>query len=156
TVVAHLYEGLAGFEAFLATVVSSIVFLCFYSPLEKRVQTTIDARFFRQYADREEKLYELSREVVTHTTADAMGEALMRVIMEALHPKTGTLFLKSRDSAGFVRVSGGDSDLLPKQMQDDSALVAYFKDHPLPFVQESNSSLGASYSTRTNDARDDA
>jgi len=39
-----------------------------FSSIEKAIQAFVDAKFFRQYVDREEKLYELSREVITHTT----------------------------------------------------------------------------------------
>ena len=88
-VFARLFEGLTGYQTvFSSTIAAALIAFCF-QPLKKRVQMLVDRKFFRSYVDREEKLYELSREVITHTTPEAMAQALMRVLQESLHPKVG-------------------------------------------------------------------
>ena len=152
----RLFEGLSGYQTvFTSAVAAGLITFCF-QPLKKRVQMFVDRKFFRQYVDREEKLYELSREVITHTTPEAMGGALMHVLEETLHPKGGALFLRAREGSGFVRVSSMGSAALPDQMEEDNELAKYFKDHPQPFVQDLSDELGKSRSTRLKDEREDA
>jgi hypothetical protein len=156
TLFTHLFEGLAGARTiFSSAVAAALITICF-QPLRKRVQAFVDSKFFRQYVDREEKLYELSREVITHTTPEAMGGALMRVIEEALHPKAGALYLRSPDGIGFTKVSSVGFAALPQRMTEDNELARYFRDHPQPFVQDLTSDLGQSQSTRIKEEREEA
>src|SRR5213083_2092035 len=105
TLFAKVFEGLTGYQTFFSSAVAAgLITICF-QPLRKRVQAFVDKKFFRQYVDREEKLYELSREVITHTTPEAMAQALIRVLGDTLHPKVGALFLKSRDGSGYAPVA---------------------------------------------------
>jgi hypothetical protein len=154
--VTHFFEGLTGYETVFSSAVAAAIISFGFQPLRKRVQAFVDKKFFRQYVDREEKLYELSREVVTHTTTDEMGKALMRVITEALHPKAGALYLRAPDRNGFVRVSGTAESKLPDQMNEENALTAYFRGHPQPFVQDMSAESGRSYSTRLKEDREEA
>jgi hypothetical protein len=156
TLLAHLFEGLTVHQTLFSSAVAAGLMTVSFQPLLKRVGAFFDHKFFQLHIDREEKLYELSREVITHTTPEAMGEALMRVIEDALHPKSGTLFLRSPDRNGFVRASGVGSSTLPARMQEDNALALYFRDHPQPFVQDIPSELGRSHSTRLKEERKDA
>ena len=144
----HLFAGLAGYQTYLSSAVAAALISICFQPLRKRVQAFVDQKFFRQYVDREEKLYELSREVITHTTPESMGQALLHVIDEALHPKLGALYLRSRDGSGFVRVSATGLGELPPRMEDDNQLASYFKDHPQPFVQDASDSTAESHNTR--------
>jgi len=155
-IVAHLFEGLAGDQTVFSSAVAAVLVSFCFQPLKSRVQHFVDSKFFRQYVDREEKLYELSREVITHTTPEAMGGALMHVIEDALHPKCGALFLRSREGNGFVRVSGIGETELPLRMDDENELAKYCKDHPQPFVQDGSEDVGKSRSTRLKDDREDA
>ncbi len=155
TVIAHVFEGLTGYQtAFSSAAAAALVTFCFH-PLRKRVQVFIDGKFFRQYVDREEKLYELSREVITHTTPEAMAQALMKVLRETLHPKVGVLYLKSNQGSGFMPTAAwGDNSQEP--LSDDSPLARYFVDHPQPFVQDMPSNMGQSQSTRRKTGREEA
>lgn len=150
TLFTHLFEGLTGYQTiFSSAVAAGLITICF-QPLRKRVQAFVDGKFFRQHVDREEKLYELSREVVTHTTAEAMGEALTRVLGEALHPKSAALFLRARDGNGFVRLSQErEASSFPNLIAESNPLVQYFVDHPQPFVQDLPSEVGEPQNTRT-------
>jgi hypothetical protein len=152
--VARLFEGLPGYRLVFSTAAAAIIFSFGFQPLRQRIQAFMDARFFRQYADREEKLYELSREVITHMTPESMAEALMRVLADALHPQGKALYLRARDGDGFVRVSA-DSAALPERMGEKNELARYFMDHPQPFVQDLASDFGSPRSTRFNEKRED-
>src|SRR5262249_42596697 len=74
------FEGLTGYETLYSPAIAAGLITVFFQPLRKRLQAFVDAKFFRQYVDREEKLYELSREVITHTTPETMGQSLIRVL----------------------------------------------------------------------------
>lgn len=151
----HLFEGLAGAQTVFSSAVAAGLITIAFQPLRKRVQAFVDSKFFRQYVDRDEKLYELSREVITHTTPEAMGGVLMRVLGETLHPKSGGLYLRSREGSGFVKVSGiGQMDL--NNMTEDNPLASYFRDHTQPFVQDLPADTGESKSTRRDEGRGEA
>jgi len=145
---AKIFEGFAGYQTVLSSALAAGLITFGFQPLRKRVQAFVDAKFFRQYVDREEKLYELSREVITHTTPEAMAGALMRVLGDTLHPKSMGLFLRARDGSGFVLASGLGQQTLPVRVTEDNELADYFRDHPQPFVQDLPSDLGQSRSTR--------
>jgi len=153
---AKVFQGWTGYQTVFSPAIAACLITIFFQPVRKRVQAFIDAKFFRQYVDREEKLYELSREVVTHTTPEAMAQALIRVLNEALHPKAVGLYLRARDGSGFERVSDAGSSMLPARMEEDNDLASYFKDHPQPFVQDMSSDVGQSYSTRLREDRESA
>ena len=155
-IIARLFDGLPKYQMAFSTGAAAAIFSFGFQPLRQRIQAFLDARFFPQYAYREEKLYELSREVVTHMTPEAMAGSLMRVIEDALHPKGKALYLRVRDGVGFVRVSRDDVPALPYRMGEDNELVQYFLDHPQPFVVDLDSDFGASRSTRFNAEREDA
>jgi hypothetical protein len=145
---AHVLEGFAGFQTAFSSVLVACLITFFFQPLRKRIQAFVDGKFFRQYVDREEKLYELSREVITHTTTDAMAQALMRVLVDTLHPKCGVLYVRSKGEGGFSAVSPWGNSDFPKHMAEDNPLTNYFRDHPQPFVQDSPDHLGSSRETR--------
>lgn len=147
TVCIKIFEGLAGYQTVFSSALAAGLFTLCFQPLRKRVQGFVDMKFFRQYVDRDEKLYELSREVITHTTPEAMGQALMRVLGESFHPKSAALYLRSRDGSGFTPVAfQGES--APESMAEDNPLSKYFVDHSQPFVQDLPSETGAPQSTR--------
>ena len=156
SVFSRVFAGLAGFQTVVSSAVAAGLIAFCFQPLRRRVQGFVDAKFFRQYVDRDEKLYELSREVITHTTPEAMGQALIHVLNETLHPKGGALFLRLPDGSGFARVSEIGISALPKRMDEDNELTRYFKDHPQPFVQDMSEEIGRSESTRSKEEREDA
>jgi hypothetical protein len=156
TLSAHLFEGLAGRETLFSSALAAGLITFFSQPLRKRVQHFVDSKFFRQYVDREEKLYELSREVITHTTPEAMGNALIHVLEQTLHPKTGALYLKSSGGVGFNRISIVNPETLPVVIADENDLTLYFKTHPQPFIREMEDENGESRSTRIEEKREGA
>jgi len=149
TLFTHVFEGLTGYQTlFSSAIAAGLITVCF-QPLRKRVQTFVDSKFFRQYVDREEKLYELSREVITHTTPEAMAQSLVRVLDDTFHPKSAGLYLRARDGMGFVLASRDANGNLPQLMAENNPLTNYFSDHPQPFVQQDlPSEMGESLDTR--------
>lgn len=152
---AKVFEGISGSQTVFPSVLAAALITVFFQPLRRRIQAFVDRKFFRSYVDREEKLYELSREVITHTTPEAMAQALMRVLQESLHPKVGVLYLKSREGGGFVPTGAWGSQA-GDPMPDDNPLARYFTAHPQPFVQDVTDELGESRSTRLKNEREDA
>jgi len=153
---AHLFEGLTGYQTiFSSAVAAGLITVCF-QPLRKKVQSFVDGKFFRQYVDREEKLYELSREVITHTTPEAMAQSLIRVLGDTLHPKSVALYLRSRDGSGFVLVSKREKGNFPDVMTESNPLTNYFMDHPQPFIQDLPSEIGETVDTRRPARQEDA
>ena len=136
TLFARLFEGLTGYQTIFSSAIAACLVTIGFQPLRKKVQGLVDAKFFRQYVDREEKLYELSREVITHTTSEAMAQSLIRVLSDTLHPKSAVLYLKSRDGDGFELVSQQGAKGIPRFLEGGNPLASYFQDHPQPFVQQ--------------------
>jgi len=150
-VCARISTGFAGNQTAYSSAIAAVLITLIFQPLRKRVQRFIDSKFFRQYVDREEKLYELSREVITHTTPEAMGVALQQVLMETFHPKMGALFVRSKDGAGFTPVAQWELNM--NHLNDDNPLARYFLDHPQPFLQDLTDIPGASRDTRSSSLR---
>jgi hypothetical protein len=153
---ARLSEGLTGAQNVFSSSIAALLITWCFQPLRKKVQAFVDGKFFRQYVDREEKLYELSREVITHTTPEAMAVTLIRVLSETLHPKGMALYLRSRDGDGFVQVGQSGATELPSRMPEHNALADYFLDHPQPFVQDLPEHMGAPQDTRSPRRQDSA
>jgi len=156
TVITHFFENWPVYQMALSTAAAAVIFSFGFHSLHGRFQTFLDSKFFRQFADREEKLHELSREVITHTNPAAMSEALMRVIAQALHPKSGALYLRAPDRSGFMRMSEIASSHLPERMEEENELARYFRGHPQPFVQDAAAKIGSPQSTRAKKGREDA
>jgi len=144
---AHLFQGVAGDRTVLSSAIAAGLIAFCFQPLLRRVQTFVDAKFFRQYVDREEKLYELSREVITHTTPEVMAQALTRVLQETLHPKVGALYLKSKDGGKYLPAAAW-GDMAAEEMAEDNQLTTYFATHPQPFVQDMSDPIAESLDTR--------
>jgi two-component system NtrC family sensor kinase len=144
---ARVFQGVTGTQTiFSSAVAAGLITLCF-QPLRRKVEAFVDAKFFRQFVDREEKLYELSREVITHATPEAMAQALVHVLQETLHPKGGALYLKSRDGMGFVPTAAWGNQN-KEHISDVNPLASYFVDHTQPFVQEIADDMGSPMDTR--------
>lgn len=151
----RIFEGITGYQTLFSSALAAGLITIFFQPLRKRIQAIVDKKFFRHYVDREEKLYELSREVVTHTTTEDMGGALARVLDDTLHPKRVALYLRSGASGHFDLVSVGNTNDLPAILPEDNQLAQYFKEIPKPFLLDMESPEGRSYSTRLKDERED-
>jgi hypothetical protein len=144
---AHMFEGVTGYQTVFSSSVAAALITFGFHPIRTRVQRFVDKKFFRHHVDREEKLYELSREVVTHTTAEAMAQSLMKVLSETLHPKRAALYLRARGGDGFAPVAAFGC-LGLNSIADGNPLSSYLVHHPQPFVQDVPREIAASMDTR--------
>jgi signal transduction histidine kinase len=97
-----------------------------------KIKHLVDKLFFREYVDREEKLYELSREIVIHSTPAALASAIIHVLTDAFHPKEKALYFQSGNQ--FFMASDSSVSALPEFFSTDDLLVQYLMDHPQPFI----------------------
>lgn len=156
TLFARLFQGIAGLQTVFSPALVAALITLGFQPLRKRVQAWVDAKFFREYVDREQKLYELSREVITHTTPEAMANSLIRVLRDTLHPKSAALYLRSQGGTGFFKISEPSGTALPATMAENNPISDYFVDHPQPFVQGFPAEIGEPLDTRGPHRNEDA
>ncbi len=156
TIGAKISQSLTGSTSVFSSAVAALLITVVFQPLRKRVQIFVDGKFFRQYIDREEKLYELSREVITHVTPEAMADALLKVLGDSLHPKSAVLYLRSREGNHFNRISQTGQISFPESMNDDDALPNFFVDHAQPFVQDTPTGMADAQDTRRPQRKEDA
>jgi hypothetical protein len=149
---AKLFQNVTGNQTILSAAVSGGLITLGFQPLRKKVQSFVDRKFFRQYVDREEKLYELSRDVITHATPEAMGNALQQVLMETFHPKHGVLFVRSKDGSGFSAATKWG--VITNILSDESPLAQYFLTHPQPFLRDYSENSAKTLNTRNSQGRE--
>jgi hypothetical protein len=94
--------------------------------------------------------------VITHTTAEAMVDSLVRVLGDTLHPKSAAIYLRARDGDGFMLLSKNVTGL-PVKMEENNPLANYFADHSQPFVrQDLGENAAESLDTRRPQRKEDA
>ena len=114
-----------------------------------RFRNWIDRIFFKKNEERDEKLYELSRDVMTHTSPEEMAETLIHVIRETLNPKVVALYLATQDGRGFEQLGSNSTGNLPGSMPEKNSLSTYFIDHTQPFILDHPKHNGELINTRT-------
>lgn len=151
---AHATPASWDWQVFLSSIIAAGIIASCFQPLQSRIQRVVDGEFFQKHVAREQKLYDLSREVITHTTTESMASALMRVLGETLHPKSGALYLRARDGNGFQQMSLMGPVPLPSRLPEDCAIARYCQAHPLPFVHVAWSEEGTPLDTRRLDHKE--
>jgi hypothetical protein len=106
-VLQRLLSPIAG-ESTAAVVLSTLLIAALFLPLRRRVQDTIDRRFFRQKYDAEKVLSQFAATVRDETDLEALTAELVRVIQETMQPEHVSIWLKpdvSRGKAAWVDLS---------------------------------------------------
>src|SRR3990172_4456249 len=81
------------------TIVSTLSIAALFNPLRRRIQNSIDRRFYRQKYDAEKTLAAFSASLRDEVDLDALCDRLMAVVDNTLQPEHTLLWLKPADSS---------------------------------------------------------
>ncbi len=143
----YVLHDFTGYRAALAAAVVAGLAAPFFQPLRRRLEHLADRKFFRHDVNREERLHELSRDVIAQTSPEAVAAALSQALQESFHPKSAALWLRGRDGKSFTSMACF-GETKTAVMPENNPLHNYFIDHSQPFVQDSPAGSGSSRSTR--------
>lgn len=99
----YLVRALTGEGSQLAVVASTLVVAALVGPLRRRIQTTIDRRFYRAKYDARRTLEAFSAKLRDETSLDSLSESLTTVVEDTLRPSHSSLWLRTGDNPDHPR-----------------------------------------------------
>lgn len=92
-----VFQALTGESSQIAIVASTLGIASLFSPLQRRVQTFIDRRFYRNKYDAEQTLNSFSKTLREEVDLETLQSRLATVIGETIHPAHLSIWLREPD-----------------------------------------------------------
>jgi len=93
-----LFEALTGQSSPIIIVISTLLIAALFAPLRRRLQRTIDRRFFRQKYDAQQVLAQFAETARDEVELETLTAELARVTRETVQPESLTIWLRERSS----------------------------------------------------------
>jgi hypothetical protein len=92
----QLFDSLTGEKSPLAIVLSTLAIVVLSSRLRRRIQETIDRRFYRRRYNAEATLQAFAQTLRDEVDLDQLQERLLAVVQETMQPESASLWLKEQ------------------------------------------------------------
>jgi len=91
---------LIGSSGQVATVISTLTIIVLFTPLRRRVQDTIDRRFYRRKYDAEQALAQFAATAREETDLEALSDQVVAIVQNTMQPEQVSLWLRGDGKAG--------------------------------------------------------